>query len=371
MLFDVRPKISEEDLFNRERELNMILEALRLGEGIILVTGIRRIGKSSVLNVALKKSNLPYVIIDVRKIFFEYGNVIHRRALFNAIADSFTRNMKFFEKIKFKVKDVIGRIKGFYVSEVGVEVEPNINSKLTDILAAIDEWCLKNDFRFIVAFDEAQYLRFAGGVKYDGIFAWVADNLRNISIIFTGSEIGVLRDFLKFDDPSAPLYGRYYREVVLNRFDRETSIQFLKKGFEELRMEVDGEELEEVVDKLDGIVGWLTFYGYCRGIQGLSHRRALNETFEKCSRLVLEELQKIIEPSRRRYGAILKAVSLGYTKWSDIKDYVTIKVGSITDRRFSMLLNKLVKYSYLIKENGRYEIPDPIVKYVLREKFQI
>jgi len=371
LLFDIRPKISEEDLFNREKELNEILEALRLGEGIILVTGIRRIGKSSIVNVALRKSNLPYVIVDVRKIFFEYGNVIHRRALFSAIADSFTKNMKFFEKIKFKVKDVIGRIKGFYVSEVGVEVEPNISSKLTDILEVIDDWCFRNGFRFVVAFDEAQYLRFAGGVRYDGIFAWVTDNLRNISIIFTGSEVGVLRDFLKFDDPSAPLYGRHYREVVLNRFNKETSMEFLKKGFEELEMKVEEEELEEVVNKLDGIVGWLTFYGYYRGIQGLSHKEAINETFEKCSRLVLEELQRVIEPSRRRYGAILKAVSLGYTKWSDIKDYVTIKAGYITDRRFSMLLNKLVKYNYLIKEDGQYKIPDPIVKYVLKEKFQI
>lgn len=370
MLFDTRPKISEEDLFNREEELSEILEALRLGEGIILITGIRRIGKSSLLNVALRKSNLPYVIIDVRKIFFEFGNVIHRRALFNAIADSFTRNMKFFEKIKFKVKDVIGRIRGFYISEVGVEVEPNISSKLTDILEVIDEWCLKNGFRFVVAFDEAQYLRFAGGIKYDGVFAWVTDNLRNISIIFTGSEVGVLRDFLKFDDPSAPLYGRYFREVTLNRFDNETSKKFLKRGFEESKMEVKEEELEEVVNKLDGIVGWLTFYGYYRGVKGSSHKEALDETFEKCSELVLEELLKVIEPSRRRYGTILKAVSLGYTKWSDIKDYVTIKVGPVTDRRFSILLNKLVKYNYLIKENGQYKVPDPILKYVLREKFQ-
>lgn len=371
MLFDIRPKISEEDLFDRERELSEIIEALKLGEGIILITGIRRIGKSSVLNVALRKSSLPHVIVDVRKVYFEYGNIIHRRALFNAIADSFTRNMKFFEKIKFKVKDVIGRIKGFYISEVGVEVEPSISSKLTDILEIIDEWCLKSGFRFVIAFDEAQYLRFAGGVRYDGVFAWAIDNLRNISIILTGSEVGVLRDFLKFDDPSAPLYGRHYREVILNRFNYETSMEFLRKGFEELEMKVEEEELREVVDKLDGIVGWLTFYGYYRGIQGLTHERAINETFEKCSKLVLEELLRIIEPSRKRYGAILKAVSLGYTKWSDIKDYVTIKVGPITDRRFTLLLTKLVKYNYLVKENGEYKIPDPIVRYVLKERFQV
>ncbi|CUX77151.1 hypothetical protein [Thermococcus chitonophagus] len=40
------------------------------------------------------------------------------------------------------------------------------------------------------------------------------------------------------------------------------SYDSLRKGFEELNLEVPEEEIREAVEELDGIVGWLTLYGY-------------------------------------------------------------------------------------------------------------
>ncbi len=367
MLFDLNPKTRREDLYDREDELREIFRALDLGERFIVIYGIRRIGKTSLLRVALREAKTPHAIIDVRKVYFEHRGV-SRIHLYREIAEYFTRNLGFFNQLGFKIKDFFRKLRGFHVSEIGVEVEPIVQLRFTDLLEKINNWCEKRGLRFILAFDEAQYLRFSGKVRYDGIFAWAIDNLPNITIIVTGSEVELLREFLKVNDPKAPLYGRYMREVYVDRFSRDQSIDFLVQGFRELDINPNINEIEEVVDVFDGIVSWLTYYGYHRAVKSLNHKTALREVFEKGSQLVLAELEKLVAPSRTRYTAILKAVAHGATSWSDIKTYVIVKTGYIDDKTFTQLLKNLVKYGYLVKENNKYKIPDPIIKHLATEK---
>ena len=182
----------------------------------------------------------------------------------------------------------------------------------------------------------------------------------------TGSEVGVLRDFLRLDDPKSPLFGRYVHEIKLDRFTPEQSMEFLRRGFSELGMSVSDDELSEVVKYVNGIPGWLTLYGHYRGVVGLGHREALAKVFDLGTKLVMEELSKVIAPSRRRYLAILEAVTHGMSRWSQIKTYVTAKTGPITDRRFTDLLTKLVKYSILEKKNNKYKITDPMTQHALK-----
>jgi len=49
MLFDLYPKTKLKDLFGREREFREFREALELGEGLIVIYGMRRTGKTSLL----------------------------------------------------------------------------------------------------------------------------------------------------------------------------------------------------------------------------------------------------------------------------------------------------------------------------------
>ena len=172
----------------------------------------------------------------------------------------------------------------------------------------------------------------------------------------------MLREFLRLEEPGAPLYGRYRREVGVERFDRATSLGFLRAGMEELGVPAAAGELEEAVDALDGIVGWLTYYGYYRAVRGLPHREALDAVFREGVGLVMGELERVIAPSRARYLAILRAVAYGARAWSDIKAYVVARTGSITNSRFSALLRNLVRYGYLAKEGDEYVIPDPVVR---------
>lgn len=366
MLFDPAPKTRREDLFGRDEELELLNRSLKLGERLIVIYGVRRVGKTSLVRTAFADFNYPNVIVDVREVHSIYGRVT-KRGIYSKMAEYFTLTLNLYEKMGFKLSELFRRVRGFKVSDFGVEVEPSDLPDMATLFRRFNEWAAKRGTRFVVAFDEAQYLRFSGGVRYDELLAWVYDNLENVTVVVTGSEVGVLRDFLKLDDPKAPLYGRYVREVRLGRYSRELSLEFLRRGFKELNMLPREEELEEVVEKLDGIPGWLTYYGYLRGVNGLPHKEALEKVFEEGSKLAMSEVEKIIGQSRERYLAILEAIAVGAETWKQIKTYVTYKTGLITDARFTTLLKNLINYGLIEKYEDKYVIADPVIKWAAKE----
>ncbi|WP_243671580.1 ATP-binding protein [Vulcanisaeta sp. JCM 16161] len=337
------------------------------GDRLIAVYGIRRIGKTSLVKAFLSDLSQPYVLIDVRQIYFVEGNV-NVGSLVRHVLDGFREFMGRNERFWEGFRDALRSIDWVRVGAGGVEVRLSRRSRmnLMELLNVIDGWCGRNSTRFILVFDEAQYMRFSN-VRYDGVLAWAYDNLSNVTFIVTGSEVGALRDFLRIDDPEAPLYGRYIKEVYVDRFSKDASLDFLRRGFTELGVEVSEGELEEVYERLDGIVGWLTLYGYLRGIDKLGHREALDKVFNDGVKLVLSELDAVIKPSRARYLAILNAVAHGLNTWSEIRRYVEVRTGEVSDAVFNRLMKNLIRYGYLSKVNNTYVIPDPVVTRAVME----
>jgi AAA+ ATPase superfamily predicted ATPase len=361
-------KCERRDLFNRERELSEVLNAIRNGERLIIVCGVRRIGKSSLVNVALREVGEPFIIIDVRALYFNSGfRGVTERVLVEDYLRKIRESKRLFEKIRDELSDLASRIESITIGPLGVRVKRGRGLRLTEILSEIDDWCSRRRRRFIIALDEAQYLRFSNR-RFNLLLAWSIDNLKNIVHVLTGSEVGLLRDFLKLDSPDSPLRGRVRREIYLERFSYEESLEFLKRGFEEVEFKAPLTEIEDAVRKLNGVPGWLTLYGYYRAVRRLSHRDALNLVLEEGSALVISELGRIIEKSKARYTAILKAIASGCRRWSDIKAFTEARTGPIPDNRFNELLEKLTKYGYVEKTNEEYTIEDPIVKYVALNK---
>ncbi|AJC71276.1 ATPase [Thermococcus guaymasensis DSM 11113] len=359
MLFSPYPKTKREELFDRERELKELEEAVKRGERLILLLGLRRLGKSSLLNVALNELTYPSIKVDVRKTYSEFSSV-NRYVIGKMLLSGMSGRKKLVEEAKLFLE----RVKGVSVSGLKLEITSK-DFSITELLEALNEYGEKAG-RVIIAFDEAQYLRFGGATRYDGILAYAIDNLENLTFILTGSEVGLLFDFLKFDNPEAPLFGRYHHDVILDRFSPEISTEFLRKGFEEANFKVSRREIEGAVGELDGIPGWLALYGYMRVTRDLGHEEAMNEVLREAKSLVQTELSRLFAYSPR-YRVILKAVALGYSRWKDIKDYLTLKLGYINDSNFSKLLENLVKSGYVEKKEGKYTIPDPVLQKVFRE----
>lgn len=76
-------------MFDRVREVSEVIDVVGRGRPIIVLTGIRRIGKTSVLLVALNEVNVDSVLIDCRMLKENYG----RRELYSFFSIAFSSKL--------------------------------------------------------------------------------------------------------------------------------------------------------------------------------------------------------------------------------------------------------------------------------------
>ena len=333
MLFDPRPKSSRRELFDREDELGVLDGVVGRGDPLVLVLGIRRIGKTSLLKSFLEEWTGVY--IDMRGV---------------------RREVDLYERIGRGLEEGLGRLRRLIegvrgISIVGVEVEVKWRGRDSISLLGLLEELDKRGERVVVVFDEAQLIRPPLSAELKNTIAYVYDNLENITVILSGSEVGLLKDFVGADNPDSPLYGRYAYELVVERFPRDLSIEFLRQGFREARVSVDERVIEEAVNTFDGIVGWLVFYGksYIDGI------RSPQKIIEKAIGVALRELENLDWKAKM----VLKAIAVGEKSWAAIRRYIEEKTGkTIPKSTLTRTIKKLEKLS-IIKN---YEFQDPIYR---------
>ena len=360
MLFDPRPKSRREELYDREAELRALEEFVNRGSPLIVVFGIRRVGKTSVIKVFLNEANIPYIYFDAR--VFEEGG-FRKELVYRVLSEGLNGLRRRWHSILEYLKV----LEGVEVSGFSVRFDWRKQLSLVEVFKRLDEWARDNARKIVIAIDEAQLLRYLRGGKgrldFTAVISYCYDNLSNIKFIITGSEVGLLRDFLGFDDPSSWLYGRIRDELIVERFDREKSIDFLEKGFSECGIKPSITVIEEVVNKVDGIPGWLTYFGYrfCKN----PDPGVIREVFNEAKAIALSEVKKL--PSKY-YIYALKAIALGYSRWKSIKQAMELWVGhSLTSAQVSRALQTLAKLSFIEKRGDEYIILDPIIAEALKE----
>lgn len=361
MFFDPRPKSTREDLYDREAELR---ELHGSDDPLLLVLAPRRFGKTSLVRVFLNETDKFHVFLDCRA-------VLSTGTSKEAFLKHFARQLGELVEKDSSLLRVLERIKGLKVFGFEVSLSDAKEFQLTELLERVNDWVRKRENKLILAFDEAQLLRFfrrAWGMDFIQLFAYVYDRLDGVQILLTGSEVGILEDFLALDDPRSPLYGRHVREIRVPRLSQAESEDFLWKGFEQCGLEVPSEVIGSAVQKLDGIIGWLVYFGKRCVEAGRVDQKALDETLQEAKELVLEELEGLFRLSEK-YRYTLKAVALGVRAWSDIKEAVEMMTRTrLTDTSFNRVLTKLVKMGYLQKEESDYySFVDPVVKEAAKE----
>ncbi|MCG3110052.1 hypothetical protein L3N51_02349 [Metallosphaera sp. J1] len=345
--FEPTAKETRDDLFDREKELRE-LHAL-VGRPIILLTGVRRIGKTSVLKVFLNEVDLPHALVDTRMSLSSYKNLY---VLFSEVLSQINR--------RSPLRSLLEHISGVSFFGVNVSLSWDVRSRpsLAQIMDRVNE-----SGKVVIALDEAQNLRGKVGNEMLSLLAHCYDYCRNITFILTGSEIGLLRDFLRLEDPSSPLYGRHVEEIRLERFDSNASREFLERGFSQVNLSPSQDVLDYAVESLDGVVGWLTEFGY-RCVRTKEVRKEfVDEVIDVAGKTVLHELGHL----SRNYVLVLEAIALGHDRWSEIKRYLEEKEKRIVyDAEIKRFLERLEKMSYVTRrERGRYELTDPVVRRAL------
>lgn len=356
MLFDIKPKEKREDLFGRGEELNKLLRALR-SEPITLLLGIRRIGKTSLLKVCLNELD-SYVYFDLRKLEFEGFS---KPNFYNFLSDSMSNLLP-----REKIKNCLRSIEG--LSIFGNQIRFNFQRApgMIKIFQSLDDWAGNRGERIVLAFDEAQLLRYyKGKLDFESFFAYIYDNLHNTSIVLTGSEVGLLLRYLQIDNPESSLYGRSMKSITLKPFERKKSEEFLISGFRENEVRPTEDFIKKAIGRMDGIVGWLTLLGY-RSIKDGMRDETIDLTLEEASKLAEKEL-KSLRKSSEYYFLALRAISLENRSWSGIKRAVEAWKGiPVTNAQITRTLTNLEAMGIIEKADREYRFLDPITEWAVK-----
>ncbi|MEM4422697.1 MAG: ATP-binding protein [Pyrobaculum sp.] len=360
-LFKLEPKESLEELYDFEKELEELRRGYEDGR-IVAVLGLRRMGKSSLLRSFLNSFSIPHVYIDARRVAVATGRAT-TRGFMEEVGRALAEFMRREAPLRDKLAEALRRVRGVSVGLSPVTVTLSWGRERADLISlmeAVDEVVGRAGRRLALAIDEAQELR-GIGVDIPRLLAYIYDNLHNVVVFVSGSQVGLLYDVLKLDSPQSPLYGRAVFEVKMRRLRREEAVDFLKRGFQQAGIHVSQRELEEAVDSLDGIIGWLTYFGWSRVVGA----KSLEEILDAAARQEAEEISRFLAKSRSeaRYRAVLKAVAARPMRWSEIKRVLEAEEGAaVDDRNLTDLLHRLEKVGLLEKREGLYAIPDPVVR---------
>jgi len=363
LLFDLAPKTDIKELYDFEEELKKLKSGFESGR-IILLLGMRRVGKSSLLKCFLNGYHIPNILIDSRRIIASDGNVT-LRGFMREFGNSLNAFLSGERGVKDKVISLLQNVRGVEVDmerfTVSLSWGKRNRVEIASILDKVDQVAKENGLKIALAIDEAQELKVLP-INFPAMLAYIYDNLKNIVVIVTGSQVGLLYDLLKIDDPDSPLYGRLLYEVKLRRISKEESLEFLRRGFREASLKVDEELIRNAVEKLDGILGWLTYFGWsvCQGEQ------AIEKILDKAAVQEVAELQRFLTKSRaeRRYKVILRTIAERPSTWSMIKRALEAEEGiEVDDSNFTELLERLIKMGVVEKEDSLYKIVDPILRH--------
>ncbi len=348
--FDPEPKRRKEDFFDMED----VVEEFRRGLGVsrfIVVLGLRRYGKTSLILTTLNDMNVDYVFIDCRLLpsgMFSISDLIL------LIEEELSR--------KSWIKYVLESIEGVKVGPFGVRFRRRDLNTLISVLEKLNGK--------VLVLDEVQELRRCR-YRLDYVLAHLYDHT-DLKIIVSGSQVGMVNRFLRINDPTAPLYGRPLYTVRLRPLNRSKAREFLIKGFKQEGVEAPSELIEEALDLLDGIIGWLTYFGYAYARLGI---RDLSSILDIASRLAHEELEHMLQifgVGRPRYVAILKIIAeRGIASWSEILRYIESRLGRIPRNTLSYMLKNLVDMGILQKTPEGYRVADPILAHAIRKYLRI
>ncbi len=322
MLFSLRPKESLKELYNRNEEYKELSRLTNSGLWVA-VLGKRMTGKTSLIKTFAKENNGIYI------------NLLGAKGIEDLAKSLLTESGPKLEEVTVNLKFL--QIKWSMVLE---EAFQNVKDK-------------------IIVLDEVQEISSPQLLK---ILKSVWDKYSGIRVIFSGSYVGVLRRLLE-PTPTSPLYGRKPATITLKPFSREMSKNFLISGFQEYPQTRIGEdEVEEVVEMLNGYVGWLTYYGNFRCERKLSHKEALEETLKEGSKIMLSELNNFLKNRKRElYIKVLRTVRTG-ARWSEIKRELNINSKVLND-----ILKNLTSAMIVEEDEGYYWIEDPITKEAIKK----
>ena len=348
VVFSDRPIVKLEELYGEGHRgaVKRLHDAVEHGY-FVTVLGARRVGKTSVVKTFLNHYKYKYLYFDLSP-YMGLKAVSFRYMVPAEIG--FDENVLSGEA-QLSLALISLRLKKIRLT--GEVFQANFLTLLRELNSKYD--------RFVVVFDEAQVLAFVKGVNYRGLLQFIHNNYGNIVIVLTGSMPGLLEKIVSPANAGEPGFARYVEEVYVPRWNRNETIDFLRKGFRENNVSYEEGELHEVYEELSGTPGFISYYGLLR-LRGLGHREALARTENYAVSQWENDLETFLKiynsPLYIHVLSILSKTIAGIT-WTELQQELERRLGrNIGKSTLHRILSNLLKAGMLQKQGNKYTITD-------------
>jgi AAA+ ATPase superfamily predicted ATPase len=369
MLFSTRPKESREDLYDREREIEILKDSIRRKDWIA-VLGIKRVGKTSVVNVAVRETDSMSLKLNLMKLHDPRRKKYPRENFISLILENVNGLVKSYTmagRVVRIISNVLGIDEESFMEFNIIKIRPRLKKfrkeDLTYLFRELDTFAKDNKKILTIVFDEAQELVKISEIDFPSLFHDIYDYCQNTVVIFTGSMIRVVESVLKNIEYKEPFFGRYIRRVSLPKFTEEQSKDFLRRGFEEEGIKVSEDIIDYAWRKFDGIPGWLTFFG---SEYSVAVKHGLKPDIDRIVSNAIKEIKEEVinflkySQSMERYSAIILALDRlgGEAELREIRKIASSLLNEeIPAPRIYEMLNRLLNYSLIEKSNNKYSLP--------------
>ena len=324
----------------RKNELNKIMDFLQ-NPGSLLVYGLRRIGKTTLIKKALNDSKTNYVYFECQKTNEE------------------TNVNLFIDILKDSINFVDAKFDTF------LQVFKELDKNYKGYCFVIDEYSYLKQYYLE---SKAQATKQQAD-RIDSEFQNIIDNnLNNINLILSGSIVNIMESLTEH---KSPLYGRFNDTIILNELSY-----------------IDAKKMLNGISNTDVIAYYSVFGGSPYVLERIDTKKSLkqnicelllNESGKLRTHLnsnVINELEN--DPDLHN---ILNVIKNGSKKYNEIESQCKIETSGLLDKRLKKLIDlDIIDAKYPIdKENDRrkkyYQIKDNLLKffyaYIFRQNNKI
>ncbi len=251
--------VSGEYFYNREQELQRIVQTLKSGNNLMLYAP-RRYGKSSLVAKALKeleREGFTCIYIDFMSV---YSRETFIKNYTTAIAEQQNSS---FEKL---VKKMAGFIKGI-VPAMSFDQSGNPSFSFSWVEGHDAEQTLKEtiDFpekvssgkqKWIIAFDEFQEITKLNGEAFEKLLRSCIQHHKNVSYLFLGSRTHLLKDM--FNNKNRAFYNAALT-MNIDTINVDESINYLIQRFSKFNMVMGESTATYLIEKVASIPYYIQF----------------------------------------------------------------------------------------------------------------
>ena len=377
MLFDTRPKNRQSDMYGVDKEIGDLYKYIESKTPGIIIKGIRRAGKTSILQTVLNEGGKLYISVDMRDLGSKKS--ISKKSVIGTFQSSMNVFLNENKAGKQKLVDYFKNVSGVSFMGTGMQFgwQKGREVDLAQTFRELDRWAKENNSIVVIAIDEAQILGQSKHYNVTGILATIYDSCQNLVMVLTGSTFKLLDEFLDLKNPNSSLYGRYFKKIQISRLTKNQSIEMLRRGFMELDNSFKSDPnfddvINEAASKLGGIMGWLVMFGADCSTQSKISKDDILSIQKMGANLAGQEFKNFLgyRKGTKKYRDIMKFVAKSPRTWTDIKKMLMEKTTGISDSNVALLIDTLSKNGFLdnSRKTKKYIVPDPLLELFFRQQ---